>query len=220
MHSEDLFSLIGLAQQYGLTHLLRLCEGYLCRNVQALSQEYYRGEIYATVGDRGQNGNRDCDNDWGGEGRMGEGELHTARSNTSGNIVGGDMKAQVGMEERVTSVTFEVEDVVDPVVELLQYAVLYDLPLLKAVCWATVLRNWNRGYSPTESGLSLHDLDNYRSTHRHAYMVDHTEENAQEVEGIVPEEGVGVLGGVQWGMGSWLAENGLDERGRRMIRKR
>jgi hypothetical protein len=154
--SEHLILVLALAHQYGLKHLESLCEGYLCRQVLGLSQEHQKtGCVKDLTGVSGD-----------------------PKRDTLGCSIKETNNLTIGQEKMTKSNDNEDEGMIsqdcDPILQLLQYADLYHLKVLKAVCFSSVLRNFNPHSLLNELSAELiEEVEVYRLTHRHAYMIDH-----------------------------------------------
>jgi hypothetical protein len=154
-------SVLALAHQYGLKHLESLCEGYLCRQVLVLSQEHL---------------NSGCGKDLTVVREDPEVESHLC-SMEGINDLTNDQKKDHKIDDEGKVVIDNGLDY-DPILQLLQYADLYHLKVLKAVCFSSVLRNFNPHSLLNEvSAKLIEEVEIYRLTQRHAYMIDHHPRN-------------------------------------------
>jgi hypothetical protein len=156
--SEHLISVLALAHQYGLNHLESLCEGYLCRQVLGLSQEHQKTGCLKDP--TGVSGDLKID-------------THGYSIKETNNLSIGQEKINNFNDNEDEAMITNSQDC-DPILQLLQYADLYHLKVLKAVCFSSVLRNFNPHSLLNELSAELiEEVEVYRLTQRHAYMIDH-----------------------------------------------
>lgn len=154
-------SVLAKAHQYGLKHLESLCEGYLCRQVLVLNQEHLRGR---------------CGKDPIGVWEYPEAESHRCSMAKIHDITIDQKKDHKINDEGKVVIDNGLD--YDPILQLLQYADLYHLQILKAVCFSSVLRNFNPHSLLNEiSAELLEEVEIYRLSQRHVYMIDHHPRN-------------------------------------------